>query len=358
VIYLDCDTAVFSRLIEMVDLLKTRSLVLVPHMLSPLPRPERFWTYPRRADIFNSGLINAGCFAIQPSKCREFLAFWEEANFAPGAFHETAGYQTDQQHLNWALVTVPDATVLRDSRYNVAYWNLHERDFRFEERERQVFQVDGRALGFFHFSGYDVRDRLQLSTHDNRHSVYNLPSVAKILNWYSDHILSCPTVEMIQEPYGFDRLANGFVLTKLIRRLLKEYEIYFPRFDPQTLEGANQLCAFLMDPLPSRGSLLPSVAAEIYDTRPDLRSAFPDAHIEAGPSPFWRWFCRHAGAEHEIQFLIDRFRRVLMSGSALVLARRSQISLVTHTSSFSESTGLTPPASFASWVRWNTKRRC
>jgi glycosyltransferase involved in cell wall biosynthesis len=320
VIYLDCDTAVFSRFTEMIDLLKTRPLVLVPHMLSPLPRPEQFLTYPRRADIFNSGLINAGCFAMQLAKCAEFLTFWDDANFAPGAFHEAAGYQTDQQHFNWALVTVPDATVLRDSRYNVAYWNLHERNFRFEKHEKQIFQVDGRPLAFFHFSGYDVRDRLRLSAHDSRHTVYNFPSVAEILNWYSDRILSCPKVRMIQEPYRFDRMANGFALSKFIRNLLKQYEVYFPRFDTHTLEGADQLCAFLMDPLPARGSLLPLLAAEIYETRPDLSSAYPGAHFQAPPSSFWRWFCRHAGAEYGIQFLIDRCRRVLMSASAVGFA--------------------------------------
>jgi hypothetical protein len=47
-IYLDCDVAVFSRLTEMIELLETCSLVLVP----------------RRVDIFNSGLINAGCLRL------------------------------------------------------------------------------------------------------------------------------------------------------------------------------------------------------------------------------------------------------------------------------------------------------
>lgn len=129
-IYLDCDVAVFSRLTEMVDLLDTQDLVLVPHMLAPSPRPEQFRVHPNRADTFHAGLINGGCFAIQLAQCRDFLQLWEEMNFAPGAFYNEAGYQTDQQHLNWALITVPGACVLRNSRYNVAYWNLHERDLR------------------------------------------------------------------------------------------------------------------------------------------------------------------------------------------------------------------------------------
>jgi glycosyltransferase involved in cell wall biosynthesis len=331
VIYLDCDVAVFSRLTEMIEAIEARDLVLVPHMLSPLPRPEHFWARPRRADIFNSGLINAGCFAINPIKCRDFLTFWEEANFAPGAFYENSGYQTDQHHLNWALVSVPNAIVLREPRYNVAYWNLHDRDFRFgsSDCQKHFFQVDGRPLGCFHFSGYNVHDRLQLSIHDNRHSVYELPAVAEILNWYSDRILSCPTARLLDEPYRFDWLANGFRLNELVRRLLKEYEVYFPHFDSRTQAGADGLCAFLMDPLPARGSLLPLVAAEIYEMRSDLKNAFPGAHTEPPPSPFWRWFCRHAGVECDIQFLIDRFRRVLMSDSVVDLTARVAATLGT-----------------------------
>jgi len=154
VIYLDCDIAVFSALDELVELLRTKDLVLVPHMLTPPPRPERFGVHPNRADVFNAGLINAGCFGINLRNCGDFLDFWAEANLAPGAFCRDAGHQTDQQHLNWALVAVPGVNVLKDKRYNVAYWNLHERDLRCNDDNGRScrFEVDHRPLGFFHFS--------------------------------------------------------------------------------------------------------------------------------------------------------------------------------------------------------------
>jgi glycosyltransferase involved in cell wall biosynthesis len=316
-IYLDCDIAVFSRLSEMIDLMETRDLVLLPHMLAPPPRPEQFWTHPTRADIFNSGLVNAGCFGIRLAQCGGFLAFWEEANFAPGAFYEGAGYQTDQQYLNWALIIVPGACILRESRYNVAYWNLHDRDLRLAPSSNGAvqFEVDRKPLGFFHFSGYDVNETLRLSRHDGRHSVYNLPAVAEILSWYSEQVLACPTAALLDEPYRFGRLANGFEPNRLIREILKKYEAYTPKFAALTLAGADSLCAFLMDPLPATGSILPLIAAEIYETRPDLQRDFPDAHTAISPTGFWRWFCRHAGREYGIQYLVDHFRRALISDS-------------------------------------------
>jgi glycosyltransferase involved in cell wall biosynthesis len=60
--------------------------------------------------------------------------------------------------------------------------------------------------------------------------------------------------------------------------------------------------------------MLPLVAAEIYDARPDLRLAYPDAHTSASPHGFWRWFCRHGYEEYDIRILIDRFRRSLLCG--------------------------------------------
>ncbi|MBV8574703.1 MAG: hypothetical protein JOZ58_06635, partial [Acetobacteraceae bacterium] len=322
-VYMDSDIAVFSRLHELVDALDSADLVLIPHMLEPLPSPERFWIHPNRADIFNSGLINAGCLAIRLRNCQAFLESWHEANFAIGAFFGPAGYQTDQQNLNWALITVPNVQVLRETRYNVAYWNLHDRNLRVvsDPDGAQHFEVDGKPLGFFHFSGYDLNDRFRLSRHDGRHSVYDAPAVAGILNWYSNQILTSPLAWLLEVPYGFDILPNGFHMTAFVREVLKKYERYIPKFDIRTVAGADGLCAFLMDPLPASGSQLPLIAAEIYDSRPDLQDLCPVAHTRIDPAPFWRWFCRHGGHEYDLEQLIDRFRRSLISISIINLAK-------------------------------------
>jgi tetratricopeptide (TPR) repeat protein len=104
VIYLDSDIAVFSRLTELIELMDAHDIVLIPHMLTPLPRPEHFHTHPNRTDIFNSGLINAGCFAANLKNTQEFLEHWEDSLLSPGVFFVEAGYQTDQQYLHWALL--------------------------------------------------------------------------------------------------------------------------------------------------------------------------------------------------------------------------------------------------------------
>jgi hypothetical protein len=149
-----------------------------------------------------------------------------------------------------------------------------------------------------------------------------MPVVAEILNWYSDRVLTSPTAGLLHEPYRLDWLGNGFRLSRFVRELLKKHEAYIPKFDCQTQAGADGLCAFLMDPLPATGSMLPLIAAQIYETRPNLQAAFPGAHTAASPSEFWRWFCCHAGVEYDIQFLVDCFRRVLEAGPVHFFSER------------------------------------
>ncbi len=329
VVYLDSDVAVFSRFITMLEALEQSDLVLVPHMLAPFPRPEQFWVHPNNADIFNAGLINAGSFAIRPARCRGFLEFWRDANLAPGAFYAALGGQTDQQYFNWALILCERVRILRDTTYNVAYWNLHDRHLRriIAADGTVSIEVDGHPLTFFHFSGFDPMDPLTLSRHDSRYSVYNLPTVAYLLSWYSEQILVSQLLETIHWPYRFDTLANGFAPTSFVRDLLKKYEPYCPRSDGTDGDEADRLCALLLTPLAATGSVLPLVLAEIYDQRPDLSAAFPGAHIGENLNGLWRWFCRHGAMEFQLDLLVTRFRRTLTSDSLIGFAEEISVTL-------------------------------
>jgi glycosyltransferase involved in cell wall biosynthesis len=314
VIYIDTDIAIFHRIDALIAQLDTADLILLPHTISPLPRPEQFWLHPNNADLFNAGLMNAGCFAVNLANTQNFLKTWEQMNFAPGAFYAPTGWQTDQQHLNWALVSDCRTAVFRDTAYNVAYWNLHERSLRWDALDGGLnsWSVDGRPLVCFHFSGFDPTDPLRLSRHDQRYSIYNLPSVAALLEWYAGALFEAEFGKFFAIPYRFDFLPNGIYLSDFLRTVLKKYEAYFEKFDTRDPAGADALCRALMSPLPATGSLLPLIGAEIFDARPDLQSAFVGSHTS--PERLWFWLSRHTG-EFGAEALIDCFRRVLASDS-------------------------------------------
>ncbi|MBM0204756.1 glycosyltransferase family 4 protein [Micromonospora sp. STR1s_5] len=314
-VYLDCDIVVFSPFWELMEALDEGQIVLTPHLLKPFPRPEQYWVHPNNADIFHSGLMNGGCFAVDLQLSTEFLALWSEMNLSPGAFYNAVGGQTDQQYLNWSLVAAEDVVVLKDTAYNVAYWNLHERSLRADALDHRgsSWSVDGRPLRCFHFSGYSPADPYRLSKHDSRYSMYNLPSVALLVEWYRSELGKLNVFEASTKIYRFDVLGNGLPMNPLLREIAKKWEAYIPHVDVRLSEGADDFCRFLMSPLPATGSLLPLVLAEVYDRRLDLQEAYPGAHTDPGVLTFWSM--RHGGREHEIDFLIERFRQTLVSDS-------------------------------------------
>ena len=95
------------------------------------------------------------------------------------------GGQMEQNSFNWIFSFADDVHVLRDTAYNVAYWNLHDRSLRWEGLDGAVssrrWTVDGRPLVCFHFSGFSPADPARISKHDSRYSAYLMPSVARIL---------------------------------------------------------------------------------------------------------------------------------------------------------------------------------
>ena len=84
------------------------------------------------------------------------------AHHAPRLRKVEAGYFTDQRWID-AVPVFFEHEVVRDLGCNVAYWNLHERTLAVDESG--AWTAGGVALRFFHFSGHDADDPLDVSSH-------------------------------------------------------------------------------------------------------------------------------------------------------------------------------------------------
>ena len=134
VVYLDPDIEIFAPLDEL-DETVLHGVVLIPHTLAPIPRDGR---RPSAEDIARAGVYNLGFVAV-PKEAEPFLRWWGDqlrrdcvVAFADGLF-------VDQRLIDF-LPAYYDHHVLRDPTYNVAYWNLHERDV---EWTGSGFEVEG-----------------------------------------------------------------------------------------------------------------------------------------------------------------------------------------------------------------------
>lgn len=289
VVYGDADLEIFAPLSALLAALDDHRFVTIPHLLAPFPFPERRYEHPSLGELASAGVCNAGLFGFVPDAAS--LAFhetWQDMVLAPESFLD---HQAEQNAFNWLPAFVDRVAVLRDSAYNVAYWNLHDRSLRwcgFDGGDEDTWQVDGKGLVVFHFSGLAFDRPAWLSGFDTRHSLYTLPSVARLVERYVDKLVRHGRLEATRT-YRYDRFPSGLPIDARMRAAFCRHELQFWRdLDPFTPPGEQHYCRALLQP--AAGTyLIPALLFSLYQERADLQSSFPEARLR--PQRLIRWFC-------------------------------------------------------------------
>lgn len=183
IIYFDPDIIVFESLKPLKDNLDNYSIVLTPHITSPIN--DKFDT--REIDHLNTGLYNLGFAAISRSETStKMINWWMERLKKDCRIDLCHGLFVDQ---HW-MVLVPiyfRESVLVDKYYgyNVAYWNLHERKVSFEKGKYFINDV---PLIFFHFSGYGINKPDEVSKYQNRSNFQNRPDISPLFEYYAQQL--------------------------------------------------------------------------------------------------------------------------------------------------------------------------
>ena len=134
-IYLDPDIEVFSELIEIPQHLEAANIALTPHTLHGIPRDG---LSPSDYDIMSSGIFNLGFIAVKNSlQTYEFLTWWNERLTYDCISDVENNLFTDQRWIDF-VPSYYSFSVIRDYGYNVAYWNLHEREIAKEDSEYHI----------------------------------------------------------------------------------------------------------------------------------------------------------------------------------------------------------------------------
>lgn len=270
--YLDPDIQLHGPLVAVEEALREHPMVLTPHLTGPMPRDG---LKPTEQDILIAGVYNLGFIGLAPDpETDAFLDWWSERLLTDCHNRPERGFFVDQRWVDFVPGLVPHLTILRDSGYNLAYWNLPHRELRWDEREG--YTVDGRPLRFFHFSGYDPEKPHKLSKHQNRVSLSSNPALKRICDAYGQALLDSGWEQSREVGYELDVLPSGLRLTRRMRDLyregLEEEEVVPANlFTPA---GEAEFIAFLNDPAEDE----PTVTRYLYDiwkTRFDLQRAYP-----------------------------------------------------------------------------------
>ncbi|PWK26503.1 hypothetical protein LV89_02348 [Arcicella aurantiaca] len=183
VIYFDPDIIVFDDLKPLKDNLEKHSIVLTPHITSPIT--DKFDT--REIDHLNTGLYNLGFVAVGRSEqSYQMIDWWMERLKKDCVIDLCNGLFVDQHWMIFVPIFFKEVTLVDNyAGYNVAYWNLHER--KVTQRDGKYF-INDVPLIFFHYSGYGLNKPMEVSKYQNRSNFENRPDIIPLFEYYAKQL--------------------------------------------------------------------------------------------------------------------------------------------------------------------------
>jgi len=273
VIYFDPDIAIFRPLDEMWALLDESNIVLIPHLLDPIPLDGN---RPSEQDILIAGAYNLGFIGLRASsETTRMLDWWKERLRDLCRIDVAHGLFVDQKWIDLVPSLFPGTAILRDDTYDVAYWNLHSRSL---EQDGNAFLINGRPLAFFHFSGFDPLHTRTLSKHQNRLLVTDGTPLAAILDYYAQAVQRLGFALTRAWPYGYARFDNGSPISGLHRRLYASLDAdqRHELGNPFQASSPGSFFQWAGRP-PSTPNALNRFLEFMLAESPEARTAFPDA---------------------------------------------------------------------------------
>lgn len=301
ILYLDPDIQVFSSLQPLAEAASRNGIALTPHAETPLPLDGKM------ADdrlVLAAGVYNLGFLGVSAA-ARPFLEYWK-ARLRRDCVNDPRNMRfVDQRWVDF-VPGMFEHVIIRDPQYNVAYWNLHGRTLCWNG---EGYEVNGRPLAFFHFSGYSTQAPHLLSKHQGdrpRILLSEQPDLSRLCDEYRAQLVANGADITSKIEYGFSRMADGTPLDPVVRHLLRRWILEAeadgktPRVYPPDPFDAGQVNA-LIDRLrqaPDREDdpgRLSNYLATIHALREDLQEEFP--------------FPQHRDHAHFMEWAADAARR-------------------------------------------------
>lgn len=233
VMYFDPDTYVFNKLNSIEDELNNDSILLTPHIYTPI---EFDGETPTENTFTQHGIYNLGFLALKRSEEADKLINWWMRRMEVNCYiRPNEGIFVDQLPMNFAPIFFDKVKIAENWGLNMAPWNLHERVL--TEKDNKYFVNDKFPLIFYHFSNYNPNQPNLLATHYNRVIFDDNKILKQAYEVYRNEILNNNYNEMSQIQCFYSKHkpkprkdANYSTLRKIIR-YLKKYPLFLFRKD-------------------------------------------------------------------------------------------------------------------------------
>ena len=211
-VYLDPDVLVLSTFDGIWRALEESAIVLTPHITRQYPDQA----HPNERDLVVAGSYNLGFIGVRRCETTDqFLRWWQRMVYNNCVSFPERGLFVDQKFVNLVPGLYGDVRILREAKYNVAYWNLHERQITMENDE---VLVEGGACCFFHFSGFDPAEPAEISKHQTRYKMSELGEGRELFRRYRSLLLKHGWKQSARWAYTYDYFDNGERIPKSARR--------------------------------------------------------------------------------------------------------------------------------------------
>jgi hypothetical protein len=201
ILYIDPDIQVFSPFEEVFEALKDHQVVLTPHLCSPTGDHG----HPQDKDLMRTGIYNLGFLALNMTAAvLDFVRWWDKRVQAYGYHDLKKGYFYDQIWWGYGPAFLDRVKVLRHLGYNMANWNLHEREIKDFQGQYYVNNMET-PLRFFHYSHYKRESRPIIASYNQNFTLENRPDVIPIFDGYDGYVdeKGYPSLKTI--PYAFGK---------------------------------------------------------------------------------------------------------------------------------------------------------
>lgn len=223
-IYLDSDIFVTGSFMHVAEVLRDKVFSFTPHLVSG---GKHIKSNVPLTDIINLGIYNGGFYAFKNCK-QSFEILQELCNLleSDGFNFELINQFVDQKYLaHLSLLYAKYFAPIKAKSFNIAYWNLHERQIEFK---KDKFYVNGQEIVFFHFSGFNPAIPNQLTSFGNQYDglIENNLHIKEVLKKYHSNL----SANLVKRNYSKSKEPLSILQRRFrqkYRRELKKSNPYF-----------------------------------------------------------------------------------------------------------------------------------
>lgn len=239
VLYFDPDIAVFNPMDPVIDLLDSHAIILTPHQLDPEPANDSRAILDNEIASLNYGVFNLGFIAVnQHAEAHRFAQWWAERLHDWCHDRLDMGVFVDQKWCNLIPCFFDYVKILRDPGYNVASWNLSQRQMHFDETGRAL--INDEPLRFYHFTKLGPAGE----TMTRRYAGNNF-EIYELWWWYRNEVARRSAPEIPKGWWYYGTFDNGVPIEKHVRELYRSRDDLRTAFADPFKTGQNSLFEWL-----------------------------------------------------------------------------------------------------------------